>query len=152
MYMQALSFLMPYSFQLASVLPRKTVAERGPAAHSLHAKKKSARKRCGPSAAAPSPPPIPSVQPKRAHVEEAGDEAGDSVPQPTHSSKAPVRSVSLALTSVLETLLTLCILLRRPPQKIQYICSMRRLILLLMAFQERMAIGTTSVTWVVAKH
>jgi len=36
-------------FQLASILPRKTVAERGPAAHSLRAKKKTARKQGGPS-------------------------------------------------------------------------------------------------------
>jgi hypothetical protein len=38
--MQATLLLIPYSFQLTSLLPRKTVAERGPAAHSLRTKKK----------------------------------------------------------------------------------------------------------------
>ena len=40
-----------YCFQLASILPRKTVAECGPAAHSLRANKKTVYKRGGPSAA-----------------------------------------------------------------------------------------------------
>jgi hypothetical protein len=38
--MQATLLLIPYSFQLASLLPRKTVAEHGPAAHSLLTEKK----------------------------------------------------------------------------------------------------------------
>ena len=41
MYMEVPLFLMFYCFQLASILPRKTVAECGPAAHSLHANKKT---------------------------------------------------------------------------------------------------------------
>jgi hypothetical protein len=74
MYMQAPLFLMLYCFQLASILPHKTVAKHSPAAHSLHAKKKTVCKRGGPSAT-PSPPSTSSVQSKRAHVEEVDHEA-----------------------------------------------------------------------------
>jgi len=127
------------------------VAERGPAAHSLRAKKKTVRKRGGPSAALSPPPPAPSVQSKRAHVEEVDDEAG--VPASLmHSSNAPGRSVSPSLASVTEMFQILCIFLRRLPQRIRYICSMRGLILLLTALRGRTAISTTSVTWVVAKY
>ena len=114
MYIRTPLFLMLYCFQLASILPRKTVAECGPAAHSLRAKKKTVRKQGGPSAA-PSPPPAPSVQSKRSHVEEVDDEAGVPASQLMHSSNAPVCSVSPSLACVLEMFLILCIFLRRLP-------------------------------------
>ena len=142
---------MLYCFQLASILPHKTVAERGPAAHSLRVKKKTVRKQGGPSAA-PSPLPTPSVQSKRAHVEEVDDEAGVPASQLMHSSNAQVHSVSPSLACVSEMFLILCIFLRRLPRRIPYICSMRGSIPLLTALQGRTAISTTSVIWVVAKY
>lgn len=71
------------------------MAERGPAAHALRAKKKNMHKRGGPLAA---PPSIPSVQSKRTRVEEVDDCVADALAsQLTCSSKAPVHSVSLWL-------------------------------------------------------
>jgi hypothetical protein len=102
MYIQAPSLLMLYCFQLADTLPRKTVAECGPAAHSLRAKKNSGHKRGGPSAAA-------SVQSKRAREEETDDDDAEaSASQLTHSSKVPARSVSLFFSFFCRNLLTLC--------------------------------------------
>ena len=102
MYIQAPSLLMLYCFQLAGTLPRKTVAERGPAAHSLRAKKNSGHKRGGPSA-------VPSVQSKRAREEETDDDDAEaSAPQLTHSSTVPARSVSLFFSFFCRNVLTLC--------------------------------------------
>lgn len=130
------------------------MAERGPAAHSLRAKKKTARKQGGPSAARSPPPATTSIQSKRARVDEVDevdDEAGVPASQLMPSSDAPVRSVS-PLDCFSEMSLILCIFLRRLPRRIPYICSMRGLIPLLTALQGRMAISTTSVIWVVAKY
>ena len=134
MNMQAPLFLMLYCFQLASI--------------SLHAKKKTVCKRGGPSAALTAP----SIQSKRAHVEEADNEVGVPVSQPMHSSNAPVYSVSPSLASVLEMFPILCIFLRRLPRRIPYICFMKGLILLLMALWGRTAISTTSAISVVGKY
>ena len=72
------------------------MAEHGPAAHSLCAKKNSGRKRGGPSAA-------PSVQSKRAREEETDDDdAKAEVSQSMHSSKVPARSVSLFISFFVE--------------------------------------------------
>src|ERR1700730_17531119 len=122
-------------FQLAAILPRKTVAERGPSARSVRAKKNSVRKRGGPPAA---PAPVLSVQSKRARIDEASDNDADaSESRSMQPSKVPVRSVR-----VLWLLSWKCsnslYLLGRPLPKIQYTCSMSRLILLRMALPERM--------------
>ena len=102
MYIQAPSLLMLYCFQLAEILPRRTVAKHGPAAHSLCAKKNSGHKRGGPSAA-------PSVQSKRAREEETDDDDAEaSAPQLTHSSTVPARSVSLFFSFFCRNVLTLC--------------------------------------------
>ncbi|KIM82492.1 hypothetical protein PILCRDRAFT_7882 [Piloderma croceum F 1598] len=77
---------MLYCFQLAGTLLQKTVAECGPAAHSLHVKKNSGHKQGGPSAA-------PSVQSKRACEEETDDnDAEAEASQLMHSSKVSAHS------------------------------------------------------------
>jgi len=91
--MYAPSLLTLYCSQLAAILPRKTAAERGPAARSVRAKRNSVRKQGGPSAA---PAPVPSVQSKRARIEEADDNDADaSESWSMQPSKVPIRSVSV---------------------------------------------------------
>jgi hypothetical protein len=73
MHLHPSSLLILYCFQLAAILPRKTVAERGPA-RSVRAKKNSVCKQGGPSA---TPAHVSSVQSKRARIEDADDNDAD---------------------------------------------------------------------------
>ena len=93
-----------------------------------------------------------SIQSKRAHEEEADDDdANPSASQSMHSSKVPACSISL-LWLLCRDVSNSLYMIQKTTTKTQYICSMSRLILLLMALPDKTATSTPSAIWVIKKY